>query len=315
MLIDDTPYSPPPDWSPPPPTVYNDNPPPPYSPPPDWYPPDNSPQGFQPDYNAPASLPLTTNTNLMSISPDYQNFINSRATLPLPPSTPKQSWNGVQPNTNLMYISPEYRNFINTFDPSRPTVYNDNPPPPYTPTRSSPNNFSGTGVGGSGAIGGGWMNVGGGRGNPSSGGFGSGTNMGGQGVGAPGGGGAVMPPTRGLGGINALNNTDLSTLEIPDELWQYIPEQMRAGFGGQLMNWLGRMGFKGMGNVGRFGERSYLRPQGQTGSIWFDPKLFEVFNDPETARITQWLLGERGFTDRIPAPEGTPTITPPPTTA
>lgn len=100
--------------------------------------------------------------------------------------------------------------------------------------------------------------------------------------------------------INVSGN--LGELEIPDELWQFIPEQLRGRFGNYLMAWLRGMGYNGRGNIGRYGERSYQRPAGQTGAIWFTPEMFNAFADPETAKWARWLLGERGFTGRTQSP-------------
>jgi hypothetical protein len=144
--------------------------------------------------------------------------------------------------------------------------------------------------------------------------IGSGMNIGGQGRGISGGetlfGGGLPSPMVANAAPTPMANispqvsvsSDLNNLEIPDELWQFIPEQLRYRFGNSLMSWLRGMGWGSRGNIGRYGERSYSRPAGQTGSIWFSPETFSAFSDPETVKWAKWLLGERGFSARTEIP-------------
>lgn len=101
--------------------------------------------------------------------------------------------------------------------------------------------------------------------------------------------------------IKAMPLGNYSSLDIPDEIWQMIPEQMRGKFGSAIMNFLRSRGYNPMGNVGTYGERSFNRAGG-AGPIWFDPNLFSAISDPETRNWVQYFLGERGFTNRTPYP-------------
>ena len=92
-----------------------------------------------------------------------------------------------------------------------------------------------------------------------------------------------------------------SSLDIPEELYGFVPEPLRQQFGASINSFLQRLGFTGTGNVGRYGERSYAFPAG-TSQPYFSPEMFGYISDPYIRSLIQYLFGERGQSARIPLP-------------
>ena len=92
-----------------------------------------------------------------------------------------------------------------------------------------------------------------------------------------------------------------NSLDIPEELYSFVPEPLRQQFGGSINAFLQRLGFRGTGNVGRYGERSYAFPAG-TSQPYFSPDMFGYIQDPYIRSLIQYLFGERGQSARIPLP-------------
>ena len=92
-----------------------------------------------------------------------------------------------------------------------------------------------------------------------------------------------------------------SSLDIPEELYSFVPEPLRQQFGTSINSFLQRLGFMGTGNVGRYGERSYAFPAG-TSQPYFSPEMFGYISDPYIRSLIQYLFGERGQSARIPLP-------------
>src|SRR3990167_3635152 len=138
---------------------------------------------------------------------------------------------------------------------------------------------------------------------------------GGGGGGQPGGGGAPSPagipappgqsPMTPGGPLvqpqSQFSPGGYSGIELPEQLLEYIPENLRSQFAAMLPQFMGQYGYQGLGNVGRYGERSFGRPGG-AGPIGFTPEQFNFFTDPTMRSWFQWLFGERGFAPRVGFP-------------
>jgi hypothetical protein len=157
------------------------------------------------------------------------------------------------------------------------------------------------------------MPDGGNQNNQRNQGGGSGGGSGNAWQGAPGAGmpqvpSAAMPAA--ASNLPQLRGGQTNELELPDYVWQFIPEGMRARFNEAMQTWLRLRGFRGRGNIGQWMERSYQKPQGMTGNVWFEPDLFKAFSDPQMGTWANWLLGELGYTNKIEKPL-TDSTTPP----
>lgn len=77
--------------------------------------------------------------------------------------------------------------------------------------------------------------------------------------------------------------------EIPDAAWGAIPADVRPS----IAAFLQQMGYRGAGNVGSFGERTYLSPSGQ--QIPFDlNNIYSFVQDERRRKLLQYLFGELG---------------------
>lgn len=115
--------------------------------------------------------------------------------------------------------------------------------------------------------------------------------------------GPASPGTPGVGPQVGLQPGIYPGVEMPDQMYGYIPEGMRGQFAQLMQSFLRGQGYQGQGNVGQYGERSFSRPGG-SGPINFSPEMFNYFTDPALKGWMQWLFGARGLASPSPYPTG-----------
>lgn len=112
-----------------------------------------------------------------------------------------------------------------------------------------------------------------------------------------GGGSPTLPPTlqaqtgvqAGIPVFGPSPNSPNGMFEIPDAAWGAIPQDVRPTISAFLQS----MGYQGAGNVGAFGERTYLSPSGQ--QIPFDlNSIYNFVQNDRTRKLLQYLFGELG---------------------
>lgn len=147
--------------------------------------------------------------------------------------------------------------------------------------------------------------------NPGYGQNGGGQGGGGGNSGGTGGGMGKLPAAPGAPGGIPVQGGGVGGLQLPDQLYQFIPENVRGQFAQTLQSFLRGLGYTGQGNVGQYGERSYVN-SGQNPN-WLDPSIFGSISDPTLQGWVKWLFGERGLSPRVEQPgataQGTPSDT------
>jgi len=87
-------------------------------------------------------------------------------------------------------------------------------------------------------------------------------------------------------------NPGTTNLDIPDVALAGLPGQSRS----RLEPFLEELGFAGLGNVGRYGERTFAPPGGPgTFADIFNPAIFSAIADPTIRAWLEFLFGQGGL--------------------
>ncbi len=128
----------------------------------------------------------------------------------------------------------------------------------------------------------------------------------GGGGGGGGGGAPVAPAVPAVslvpGGIAPIVPGANGYLELPEGWFGAVPDPYRNQVSDTVGNFLTGLGYQGLGQVGRYGERAYRPPENAANPYTFAPSLFGVIADPTLRAWTNWLFGEGGYATRISAP-------------
>ena len=105
-----------------------------------------------------------------------------------------------------------------------------------------------------------------------------------------------IPPGPSGGSILDLNNQALQGL--PEDLRPYVAQFLQSA------------GYQGTGNIGSFGEQSFIRPGGE-GQFQFAPEQFmQFFNQvnasPRVRDYLKWFMGQLGYSGVSAFPGGGP---------